>query len=326
MKYPLLSLLAMSVNLFANDHNIDKSNANAVKKPYDKARFGTKDSTNFIIEGEVIWFKPLSQELASQNTTSTQNTNTYFQNTFQAGERLSLGYNTAYDTWDVFLTYTGFNYHHSNHANYLTQTSSNNQTGKLSYSYYFNQGDLDFGRMIKISKKFKIRPHIGARVLWLTEKSKQTYSQSTSNYTTTQKISGTLGGLEGGFKSYITFVKDFCFYTNLNASTLVNQQKASLVNTNTTSHTQIFQSTSDYSSKVILGYDFAFGVQWDKNFSDDEYHINLHFGYEQYGLINLQSPKLLEDLQNGFTNSYVGGFSDPDFTYQGIVFGLRFDF
>lgn len=324
MKYPLLSFCALGLNLLANEHATDSSNTKVqtASKHSDKVRFGTKESTNFILEGEVIWFKPLSQELCSQTVSTSKNTNTYFQNTFQAGERVSLGYNTAYDGWDVFLTYTGFSYKHSNHSNY---TNTQSEIGKLSYSYYFNQSDLDFGRMIKISKKFKLRPHFGARVLWLTEKSKQDYLQSSTNYNITQKLSNTLGGLEAGVDTYIMFVKDFSVYMNLNASALVNQQKARLFKTNVTTQTQVNSAVSDYSSKLLWGYDFAVGVQWDKNFSDDEFHINLHLGYEQYGLVNLQSPTLLDKL-NKEKASNIGGFNDPDFTYQGIVFGLRFDF
>lgn len=325
----LLSKMALAASMtlavFAEEQAKPQPQPAPAMDPNPMARWGTSDEGNFFITGEVLWIKPLTEELRSEyNNGATQTeSRKFFRNEFTTGERVSLGYNTTYDGWDAVLIYTGFNYKHNNSG--LDQTA--NLPSKTSYSYYYNQGDLDFGRMMKVSRKLKMRPHVGVRALWLTEKGKYQADTSGSYQTySTNRIKNTLYGLEAGLDSVWMFAKTFGVYANLGFGTMVNQQKFVHLGFSTEYNTSS-QSYTNYGTKIVNQIDFSIGIRWDKNFSDDAYHFGINLGYEQHSLINLQSPGLGDRVASGyFGNNYNGGFQDPDFTWQGIALGGRFDF
>lgn len=289
--------------------------------PNPSARFGTNEKGNFFVQGEVLWVQPLGMNFSQRqvNTSGKNTSQTYFSNQFTTGERVSIAYNTSYDGWDAILEFTGFDYTHNNPglSNYTLSNTSRNVSGTTSYTYYFNQGDLDFGRMMKVSSKLKMRPHVGARILWLNEKGQ--FSYGTSTYSS-QKNKNTLGGLELGLDSLWYFSKAFSVYANLGLATLVNQQKT-ILSTNDSVLSPSFDT--NYGSKIITGYDIKIGLRWDKNFSDNSYHFGLNFGYEQHSLLNIHGSN---GLLGVIDNNLYQGFYDSDFTWQAIALGGRFDF
>lgn len=302
--------LALSITAFADDAmNTQTNPMPAQMDPNPSARWGTKDRGNFFIQGEVLWIKPLGMNFSGLNESSAS----YFSNEFTTGERVGIGYNTSYDGWDAVLEYTGFNYHHNNTGSSIGGFSS--VSGNTKYTYYFNQGDLDIGRMMKVSRKIKMRPHAGIRVLWLNEK--VSFDYALDNDYTYQKNKNTLAGLELGLDSVWMFAKEFGAYVNLGLTSMVNQQKTIGFFTSPTEYYK-----SNYGSKIISGYDIKVGIRWDRNFSDDKYHFGINFGYEQHSLINVNG---LGSFFVAEASSNVAMF-DSDFTWQAIALGARFDF
>lgn len=318
MKNIFLSVIAVSLTMtaFAEETQMQQeAPMPAQMDPNPSARWGTKDRSNFFIQGEVLWIKPLGMNFSKTLRTNNHlSSASYFSNEFTTGERVGIGYNTCYDGWDAVLEYTGFNYHHNNAG---SAYRGGNVTGTTAYTYYFNQGDLDFGRMMKISRKVKMRPHVGARVLWLNEKVSFNYTVPTGySY---QKNKNTLGGLELGLDSVWMFAKEFGVYANLGLTTLVNQQKSVFFN-NASANIDGPSFNTNYGSKIVSGYDIKVGIRWDKNFSDDSYHFGINFGYEQHSLININN------LLGDFSDSVNHTLFDNDFTWQAISLGARFDF
>jgi Legionella pneumophila major outer membrane protein precursor len=322
MKNIFKATLALACTMTAFAQDAQTTPMPAQMDPNPCARFGTKDSGNFFIQGEVLWIKPLGMNFSSnqQDVNGATTSQSYFSNEFTTGERVSIGYNTSYDGWDAILEFTGFNYHHNNAGISYYKNSTSNVTGTTAYTYYFNQGDLDFGRMMKISRKVKMRPHVGARVLWLNENAK--FTSSTNSYSL-QKNKNTLGGLELGLDSIWMFAKEFGVYANLGLTTLVNQQKTLISNNGAPLDAGY---NTNYGSKIVSGYDIKVGIRWDKNFSDDSYHFGINFGYEQHSLININGINGILGETNGGSGSLYQGIFDSDFTWQAIALGARFDF
>lgn len=323
----VLVLSIFGISAFANE--VPSATSLTQLDPNPSARFGTHRDGNFFIQGEVLWIKPLGMNFSKQlrNSSGLTLSQSYFSNEFTTGERVALGYNTSFDGWDAVLEYTGFNYHHSNAgiSGYRVR-NGNNQSfstleGSTIYTYYFNQGDLDFGRMMKVSRKVKMRPHVGARMLWLNEK---VGFDSVSNTNSHQKNKNTLGGLEFGVDAVWMFAKEFGIYTNLGLTTLVNQQKTMLSNNDTTNLNPGYNT--NYGSKIVTGYDVKVGVRWDRNFSNDNYHFGINFGYEQHSLINLNGINGILGATGGDRGSIYQFIMDPDFTWQAIALGGRLDF
>jgi len=325
MKLIIKSLLASTVALSCFAATQAMPQPPQPMDPNPMARWGTSDASNIYVTGEVVWFKPINDNLAQYAKTDLAESDVFFQNQFQAGCRVALGYNTPFDGWDLQLVYTGLNYSYNNTVTWSDTTLVGNLsdwTGTWTQAYYFNQGDLDLGRMMKVSRKLKVRPHVGVRALWLTQKSSITPNLETQAeadaINKTSRIKGFLVGAELGLDSVWMLSREFGVYANLGFTTLVNQAK--LVNSVSPLDTYDGNVSykTNYGTKIVNGLDFALGLRWDRNFSNDDYHFGINFGYEHHSLINVNA--------NAFTqNGYSLGF-DSDFTMQGIALGARFDF
>lgn len=322
MKTKTLSLFLslLSIQAFAAPAQKQAAPAPAAttmsQDPNPTARFGTRDRGNLYVTGEVVWFKPLQTKINRDNSFTENNVNYesegYFRHKFTPGCRVSLGYNTTYDGWDINAIYTGLNYGHNNSF----QASSGQfsaTTGNVKLAYYFNQGDLDLGRMFKVSSKLRLRPHAGIRGLWLSQiESRDTQTSFTStqtlNYSRT-KAKSYMGGLEAGLDSLWNLSKEFAIYANVAFASLVNCQK--YINwTKVNGELDSYKSTN-YGASIIADVDFFIGLRWDRNFDNDNYHLGINLGYEQHNYINV----------NNQPNSF-----GSDFTMQGIALGARFDF
>jgi hypothetical protein len=327
MKTVLLNaaFLSLSVSSFAF---CQQPTPEAPKDPNPSSRFGTNKKTSAFLTGEVVFFKPLMNEYAQANTntgTTSGTTYTYFNYNFQPGLRVALGCNTPYDGWDLVLTYTGLRYNHSNtYANSVLQPAYINLplTGQINYIYYYDQADLDLGRMFEVSQKLSLRPHFGLRALWLTQKASASPLYYNQEFSSITRYKGTLIGAVAGFDSLWMLTKQFYVYANLGLTTLVNSQKATYTSSNVATSTNLLLNQTNYGSKIVNGLDFALGLRWDRNFKNDDYHIGINLGYEHHSLINVNSPL---DLIIGQSDALYQN-QDTDFTLEGVAAGLRFDF
>jgi Legionella pneumophila major outer membrane protein precursor len=308
--------------------------------PNPSARWGTNDKSNIFVTGEVVWFKPLQTQVAKNTTTDISGGDetyhlTMFKNNFQPAARVALGYNTSYDGWDAVLTYTGLRYKHNN--SFVSTAYTEGDTGEFgsaNYVIYYDQGDLDFGRMFKVSRKLKLRPHVGVRALWLTQKYSYNYEDTTgnapTNYSDVLRTKSTLVGAEAGVDTAWMLSKEFCVYANLGFTTLVDSQKFHATGKNTDTNELYAAAKTNYGTKIVNGLDFAIGLRWDRNFSNGDYHFGINLGYEHHSLININTYNshdiVLGTYELDMFDSYYLAMQDQDFSLQGIALGVRFDF
>lgn len=263
-------------------------------------RFGTKAPYNAYFTGEAVWFKPLNQELIEQ-TLSSQD---FFTHEFQLGLRLTFGVNTNYDSWDVYTCYTALRYSH---------TLTTNISVKLNYDV--NLADFDLGRMYKISPKLSLRPHLGVRTFWLTQK--ETLTPILSQQTYMKKILSHMTGLEGGLDTVWKFSSGFSLFGTIALGSLVNVQTLK-----TTQPSYVFASHS--STSIIPAVDVSVGLRWDINFADDLYHFGFSAGYEQHMYFNINKNYTLNPSTSNLPSYAL--LESPDFNLQGLSVGARFDF
>lgn len=184
------------------------------------------------------------------------------------------------------------------------------------YNFY-NQGDLDFGRMFAVSRKLNLRPHAGVRGIWMKQKSEA--QGPDTNSTTSYK--DYLVGAEAGCDSLWKLSKEFSAYANLGFSTLVLTQKISVDGIGGQQGPNTINT--DRFSKIVTGLDFAIGFRWDRDFKDGEYHFGINAGYEHHSLTNLN------DISTSGVGYYLSGGSvsfPNDYSWQAIALGFRFDF
>ena len=317
MKHLIKTLLATSITLSAfadSTPSIDP----VISDPNPSARWGTKSKDNWFITGEAVWFKPIVSQITKSAVTGPSIKKTYFQNEFQIGGRVALGYNTGYDGWDTVFTYTRLNYSHSNP--FLNQLSNQNYIGTAEWGYLFNQGALDLGRMFSVSKHLKLRPYTGIRGTWLQETTATTYSNNNQPIYDKLSLKDVMIGLKVGVDSTWMFSKEFSVYSNLAFASLVDNDQSSFITTLSTANPE--SSSTNHGSHIVNAIDFALGLRWDRNFLNDRFHLGINIGYEQHAFINVNTIPSLE-IQG------IGQFeynTSADFNLQGLAFGARFDF
>lgn len=329
-----ISILAFALTVSPAFANPAKPTAvQYLNDPNPSSRFGTNKNSNVYVTGDFLYFQPLTSELSTVNipgtlTIAPVNTK-YFEHAFKPGFRVSLGYNANYDGWDLNLIYTQLDYKHNNKfvnvGNFILPAAwgNVNDQGTISYTYNYYQGDLDLGRMFKVSNKFNLRPHLGIRGLWLIQKAKLEYlnSPKQSNITHNRFKSG-LGGIEAGIDSLWTIAKKLSVYGNLGFTGLVDSQKLTASKFNSVNGNQE-PTSSNSGSKLVLGADFAIGLTYDMRLSQDRYHLGIKVGYEQHILSDINS---LADQKYLVGTSGFYPLQDSDFRWQAVTAGLRFDF
>lgn len=331
----LSSLTTLSIFADAPQQTPTMPMQTSQQDPNPSARFGNKDKSGVFLTGEALWFKPIQKivkgvKYTDASATNVNSTVSYFNHKFAPGYRVALGYNTPYDGWDLLLSYTGFNYKHNNPYSYdITQAQPVakddiwDRSGKLKATYYYNLGDLDMGRMFKVSKHLNLRPHAGIRSLWLTQKLH--YSFDTEPKYVIQKQSGTLVGLVGGIDGLWKFAKEFSIYANFAVACLVNSQKFSYKTTsedqNIPGSYRSVNNSTNYGTNVVTNLDTFIGLRWDRSFSNDDYHFGINLGYEIHDYINLN-----QEVGSNFTETKTTYASGQDFAIQGVALGARFDF
>lgn len=374
-------LTAMSLHTVYGEQTMTQTQNS--QDPNPQARFGTRRSWNMYLTGEALWLKPLNAGyvgyVTSYNNTINTPQNYSFQNQtvdwkarsneFQPAFRVALGYNTPFGGWDLALIYTRLDYKHNNQ--YDREVIGGNFTGNISdttlvstynngiyttniqgtdgYKLTYNVGDLDLGRMFKVSKRLKLRPHLGIRGVWLTQKDDLPAVNQTGRYFTNTnfnssqisgptnnyyKLKSTMIGLECGMDSLWNLSKQFSIYANVGLSSLVNTQSYKAFFDQfytTTNYTQSgasgtpsvssvarAQTQTDTSwsktTRLTNNLDYALGLRWDMNFCNDAFHIGINCGYEHHTYY----------ISNVTFTGY--GIGSTDFNLQGISLGARFDF
>jgi hypothetical protein len=121
--------------------------------------------------------------------------------------------------------------------------------------------------------------------------------------------------------------KEFSVYADLGFSSLVNSQGTIAKQDSNSTTVGDYFSNDIYKpmARLINGYDLSLGFRWDKNFSDDSYHVGINLGYELHTYTNINNPQI--ELDNtGFAGIGSPLLEEPDFSLQGVALGLRFDF
>lgn len=353
----LFSTLYAKTTDDAQIHNIEnrltaleqRKGANGVINP--SARFGVKDGQNVFITGEALLLKATETGLpygvmVQDNTTRTANPSGRIRNQNMEwlwGFRVGVGYNMCHDEWDAALTWTRF---HNKHTNNLSGTSTNNvgasrlAPGILSgdtretfgsieswWQLHFNQVDLDMGRMFYVSKFLKIRPHAGLRMAWIDQNFRVFYKDGIGSETYREKDRNDFWGmgLVGGMNTLWGLGNGWAIYADAAVSLVYG---SFTLNNNQVETTSVATESSNYfnaNQKVKCTRamtDLALGLRWDRNFSDDRFHIGFNAGWEQHIYFDQnQLIRYVDDIAKTDTVSNQG-----DLTLQGFAFGARFDF
>jgi hypothetical protein len=293
--------------------------------PNPTSRWQTEKNSNLYLAGDFLWMQPLNETLVYlKHNSETMSHNRYYQNVFRPAVRVTLGYNSDYDGWDLYLNYTAFRYKHNNSI-LVFYFDPENYQGSYYYKLNYNLATLDLGRMYKISKKFSLRPHAGLKGMWISQTGKMSYANILQNLTglyDKRTFDGNLFGVQLGADSFLNIYKKLSAYGKLCISGLINSQTfvSDYYGSDLPIRAPIYSYLkTDHGYRLINGFDLALGLTWNTQLSNDRFHLGINLGYEMSNYVN---------MING--SNIMGGtmwdMLSNDFTLQAWSLGLRLDF
>ena len=248
------------------------------------------------------------------------------------GFRIGLGYNMEHDQWDTQASYTWFQSEASGSTGgpvipgFLPARLSGLEPfskGNASINLHYNMFDWDLGRAFFVSNHLLLRPFIGMKAGWITQKLHSNWELfnffgSDSLFATEnlmQSFAG--GGPKGGFSSkWLLCCSEQYFFS------LVGMCEAGYLWGHWSIHDEYEDSLATTIPLITTPRRFGsfvlhsfIGLGWDADFDHDRSHFEFKLGYE------------IEDWFNHcqfFTD--INGAQNNDLILTGFSASLRFDF
>ena len=332
------------------------------------ARPIVKDGVDIFITGEVLIWRArednLDYAVQMNNTPALNGVNSgngvHFRGKWEPGFRVGIGYNMPHDGWDLTLMWTNFQSKDKKHeadcdcctsceifqpiyfpkdytnadATYVTEAQRKYWRARL------NLVDLELGREFFVSKWMTVRPHIGARGMWLRQKQKFEYEGG--NFFTPYTDAGILAGadqdyvhsrnnfwgvgLRGGLNTTWGLGAGVSLYGNVALSALWGRFKLEQTHTLTSGEgpanpAVVVSNFQDRFQVCRPVADLAFGIRYDTTFSDDSWGFGMWAGWEHHYFWG----------QNKFIRFEGDHFSaldtnNGDFSTAGVNIGMSLDF
>jgi len=299
--------------------------------PNPSARWGVTGGANLFLTAEALVYRVSEDNNPFAYTVDTLGNITDYHadvDDWKWGFRVALGYNMSHDCWDVVATYSRMNFSTTSRVSAPTTGTlhshalPDSELAKVSdkWEVDFNQLDVEQGRQFFVSKYLRVRPKFGLRNVFLNNDQEL---KMTTEAGVPQKIDNEEHfwgmGVLAGVDTVWGLGQGFSIYGNFGLSGLLGhftpketvQTSATATHLNKSSHLQNTKATMD----------LALGLRWDRNFSNDRFHIGFNFGFEQHVFFNMN--------RNWFSDATFEtnvGTSGRDFTMSGFAFGGRFDF
>ncbi|MBS0649334.1 MAG: hypothetical protein JSS10_08950 [Verrucomicrobia bacterium] len=274
------------------------------------------------------------------------------------GFRVGLGYNFNFDHWYVGLSWTQFNTENTRHSspNLAKETLFPTRTGgvsdgglpaaplfivyfadkaKAQWDLHYTTLDLDLGRYCKINRFLSLTPFVSLRAAKILQDFDITYTNP--NYFTgggvrvffpkdKVDITNNMWGIGPrlGLNTHWMFSPNFGFYANGSIALLWERFHVSTKETQTLPDGSHFvpMNVHEGEHEVNFNAQVALGFQYDQDFSEGKYHLNLGIGWEQ--IIWLDQNQTYHFLNTVNVSNMQKEHSN--FNLSGVRLGARLDF
>lgn len=277
---------------------------------------------------------------------------------WQSGFRIGLGYNIPHDQWDLDLLWTccngeGNNSQESNNptrptilTSYVHPNSYNNDTAPVcmkasaDLSIGLNVVDLDLARQFKVGKWLSLRPHFGARSVWLDQTYNVRYEDlyatfhdeapTLESYLTPMTnnfwgVGGRAGfGMDFGLKWGISLFGDLAFSLLYGVFDVTRTERLTLsmkTSEGENIEATVFLGDEKFHAGTMVT-DIALGLRWSTGFAKDRIRLLLQAGWEQHMFFSQNQFMKFSDGQ------YWGNFTQNqgDVYFQGATGSVRLYF
>ncbi len=283
----------------------------------------------------------LAYAISNPTTTITLPEGRAYQQTLNPGwgYRLGMAYNLPHDGWDMAASWLHFGQTHHNNVTapffeslypvrlnpaILSTELENFGTINSSWKLRLNQVDLGLGRDFSISRFFKLRPNFGLRYIQIHQHFNIDYFQTgvtPDNFKQRQRnLFWGIGPLFGLDTSW-GLGKGWSLYANVDIAAVYGQVKAkNYVLELTKAQLDSITNNKAYATRPM--YDITLGVRYERNISQDKYHLGLNLGWEQH--VYFAQNQLQHFVNDTAPGTYVT--TGHSLTLQGFALGADFCF
>lgn len=234
---------------------------------------------------------------------------------YEPGFKVGLGVDFRHDGWDLGLNYTWFqedDVKGAAHANaemgplvsYMvidgSFVPSSFATG--SWGLHFNALDWDLGRNFYVSPKLALRPYMGLKGAWMTQRYDVVCDALGLPIVDAiaQKESFWGVGLRGGCSGEWHFTRNWCFYGNLGLDALCSHFNTTHKKTRSASGSIAvvsYQGDRFYTVRPVLELDL--GLRYQTFFSHDRYELFVQAGWANQVWWDMNQLIVALDTQGG---------------------------
>ncbi|MBS0650420.1 MAG: hypothetical protein JSR93_04595 [Verrucomicrobia bacterium] len=266
------------------------------------------------------------------------------------GFRVGIGYDTPYDCWDLFLSWTRFNHSSSGHAHqpsggglaatwftFATLLGINCEKASGHWDLNYNTLDLMLSRTFFVSRALTLRPGLGIRGAWIDQDMR--YHYSGVDYIFLHGFGAPLGpekvklsndyhalGILAGLGLDYCFNRHWSIYGNLAGSLLYGtfevHEHLKTKGINLYSRHVSYQFSEDR-DRLKTNVEMGIGLKWETDLNHKKVHLSFFAGYEFLVWFNQNQLKnfWFSGLDNGSYDQLDGNLA-----LQGGTFGGRIDF
>ncbi|MBI2743774.1 MAG: hypothetical protein HYX48_07660 [Chlamydiales bacterium] len=249
------------------------------------------------------------------------------------GFRVGLGYNMHHDQWDTQIAYTWFQTQARDHVKGAVTSAflaarlsllEPFKTGKVRFDVHYNMFDWDLGRSFLVSRFLSLRPFIGVKGGWISQKIHMKWTTpnflglgtlyfADENVKNNFRGGGPKGGVNGKWILGSVNRHAFSIISNFSAAYMWGRWtlRDEFVDVLLT-QTSIPMKARNFGA---LMFQALMGFGWEFNFDKNRSHFALKLGYE------------IEDWMSQFqVFSDASGTQNSDLVLQGLTADLRLDF
>ena len=265
------------------------------------------------------------------------------------GFRLGLGYHFLYDEWDIQANWT--RYHTTDHkhiegtaGDFLLNlwghtdvvSSDVSSSIKVNWELQYDTLDFELSRAFGVGRCFCLRPYFGIRAALIDQDLRIKNDAVLLNPRPDDSLSTELltksdftgAGFRFGLDGRFDFFYDMSLFAIGSYSLLYGkfdadfQELSSGTGEGETVTDLLIADANDRFSMGLSSLQLSLGLQWNRGFCCDRYRFGLHLAWEQNLWFQLnQMNHFLHRLSEGHLYQENGNLS-----FQGLIFGARFDF
>ena len=280
------------------------------------------------------------------------------------GVRVGLGYTfDHFDCWKLDLNWTHLHSHAQNRSsargiesqigkvdtivspwvNLLFELRAGASEASAHWDLHYDTIDLDFGKNLRLSRRFSANPYFGFRGAILDQNYKVRYknvfilAESAPSFTRSVRFKAKNDfkafGLRGGTELMCHLSENWHIFSELSASVLYGKFSVRMKNENDQGLGQgdvppmpIDFTTTDKLRRTRFNFEEAIGLGYDAFFNDCRYRLRLRFAYEASQWPSQNELFYTFYLRGTDTISIVPTRNQGNLGFHGIRIGAQFDF